>query len=227
MINVSFVVNDYRQTQGANSVIDQFMLNKDAFLASGVCIKYIYDYLYVYSDVPNRTGYDSTSSLASITKKTPLSDTFFYDWLALKRSEYKCQRMFIRNFRKHYDHNDDIIVFQDVNSAYSYMKNMKNEKAKVCFLTHMYDDYMTQVFINRPHIQNTMIERSLRQRYRKVFDNCDTVFAICNHAKNAIRKYTSNERVVCIYNSVNVPMIETSPGKNDKVNFVMASSVTL
>lgn len=227
MIKVSFAVNDYRQTQGANKVIDQFILNKDAFLDFGICINHVYDYLNVYSSVPDRTNHGSGSSLAKMTKKTFLSDNVVYDWMALKRSEYRYNRIFIRNFKKQHDASDDLIVFQDANAAYSYLKKMKDKRVKICFLSHMYDDYMTQFFINRPHIQSTVIERRLRQRFRYVFDNSDAIFTICRHAKNAMQNFTSNKRIICIYNSVNVPVPEICPGKNDTVNFVMASSVTL
>lgn len=226
MINVGFVVNNYMQTQGANSVIDQFLINKNKFATQGICIKAVYDYSKAYLEVPCREDYQDSNGIVKASKKMSFSDSFVYEMCALKREEYRYGKLFYKNFKKNDVNNLDILVFQDVYAAAEYIRKSTNAKPIVCYLTHMYDDPLAQVLINRKHIKGTVIERWLRNKYRTVFDNCKTIFTICNHAKDALKQHTDNKNIETIYNSVSIPQIETKPGSHKKINIVMASSIS-
>lgn len=226
MINVGFIVNNYMQTQGANSVIDQFLINKDKFASLGICIKAVFDYRKEYYEVPSREEYKDSNNIVKASKKMSLSDTLLYDFFALEREKYRYGTLFYKNFVKLDTSKFDILVFQDLYAAAEYLNKSSKGGPIICYLTHMYEDPLAQLLINRRHIGGTVIERWLRNKYRMVFDNCNTIFTICDHAREALLKHTDNQNIETVYNSVSISQIKTRPGTHKRINIVMASSIS-
>lgn len=225
MIKVSIVVNDYHQMQGINSVVDQFFINKDAFLKNGIQIEYIYDFKNKYTEIPVRASDYGKNKAIELSKKSSISKTFFYKVLAEFKNILIYQKMSYNNLKKSVS-DEDILLFQDKYSAYEYLKKEHNSNAKIIFMTHIFDDCMSQVLMSSPCVRGTFLETYGRKMYETAVKKSDYVVTICNHALNATKEHRNDNKTCCIYNSVNVPFVLTNPGSHGVINIVMASSIT-
>lgn len=226
MINVSVIVNNYLEVQGVNSVVDQFILNRELFEKQGIIIERIYDAKNYYKSIPLRIEQKNPEIRRSIKEK--LKNTVFYnsylgEWLiALLKYRYVGIRAH-KNVLK-CGVNEDVLVSQDIFMAYDYLRHSMN--AKLIYMTHMFDNELEQFLMNYPKLRESAIEKHFRKIYQYVYCHADAVVTICEVAKNEIEKKNKCKSLNVIYNSIQGKTFRAETGESVKVRFVMASSLT-
>lgn len=225
MKRVSIVVNNYMQTQGINSVVDQFICNKKMYEEKNTKILAVYDCKKIYREIPERKANKNKRKkfLIDNIKSLNIYHSFLFQFVLIylryiKIGKKACDIVY-HNFL-----NEDILVTQDVFAGYFFLK--KNRLCKLVYMTHMHQDELEQIFLNYPKISGTIVEKKLRKIYKYVYENSDGVVTICNAAQKHILDNNSCKSIKVIYNGFSSINQMTSPGTHSKIKFVMASSIT-
>lgn len=227
MINVSIITADYLLTQGVNSVVDQYLKNRELFRQHGINICGVYDCRGFYEEIPTRTpGSTDGKVTGSVLQK--LKGTFLYK-TRLGQTATVLYRQVLTGYRAHKQvlqnpHGEEVLISQDGFASYYYMKN--KGPAHIINMTHIHKMERQQLFMNYPKLQNSWMESYLKKTGRYTYEHSAGVVTICQEAKAAVMRDNNCVTPRVIYNSVPDPKMTTAPGSHDKVNFVMASSLT-
>ena len=227
MRNVSILVSDYRQTQGINSVVDQYLKNRELFREQGINICRVYDCRGYYEEIPTRTpGHTDGKITGSVLQK--LKGSFLYKtrWGQIATVLYRQVLVGYRVCQQFIKHNcaEEILISQDSFASYYYMK--KKGPARIISMTHIHKMERQQLFMNYPKLKGSLMEVYLKKIGRYTYEHSRGIVTICNAAKAAVMRDNHCVEPRVIYNSVPDPKMTTNPGTHDKVNFVMASSLT-
>lgn len=226
MISVAIIVNNYTQTQGVNSVVDQFFVNKEQFKKNGIEISSVYDCNSRYTDIPNRVqGRNNAKSLfkAKIKKRrvylNRLSESFIL-FSKIRKMGIKAANIFLNDTPKY-----DVVLAQDVFAAYKILK--KGMPIKVYFMTHMFNQEYEQLIISYPHTNGSLVQKYFLRVYEYVYKHSDQIITICENAKRSIcnRFPIVKDKIFIIYNAIQDVGIRANPGNNDVIKFVSASSL--
>lgn len=227
-MQVSICVNNYMQFQGINSVTDQFLLNRESFKKYGIVINSVIDYMTSYTDVPERElpGGLRNSGLKGKLKRTPFHNTFLAKWYLAHRNYFSVGRNAARNVDAfNSKHPQSLIVFEDAVAAYHCLKTWpKHSRPKVVYMTHMYGDEMEQYLMGNKVLEGTFVEKRFRRIFEFVYKNADFVVTICQSAKQSLLNRFNINSVV-IYNSLEDIDIKKTVRSDNKVRFVVASSI--
>lgn len=227
-------VDNYLLTQGVNSVVDQFLLNRDKYRMYGISIQSVTDYRNIYTDIPNRntgqTGVDIASKLKRILKSTFLYKTRYVESQIIREKTINRANKACSLFLKKYGENSFNIICQDAFMCYFLLRNVNDRtNKKIIYMTHIHDDEMEQYCINYPSLKKSKIGKRMRDIFKYVHREVDCIVVICKSAKEAlIREGISGSKIKVIYNSsidcCNEMKFDNT--RSDKVKFVMASSIT-
>lgn len=220
MKNLYIAVNNYCFTQGINSVVDQFMNNRNEFKKEGIVVKGVIDSRAFFEDIPTRQTIEETH--ANI-KKSRIYRSFFGNITAVYLHSIRVGESVAKQVERIVDDND-IILFQDPYAAYFFIKR-KRKNVTIYYMSHAYEDELEQLFINYPYLKNTRIEEKLRYIYSEVYTKSKTI-VICKKAEAWVKKFNPKAEVGVLYNTVKTGnMICKNVGKHSKLNLVMASSI--
>ena len=216
------------QTQGVNSVVDQFFYNKSDFKEYGIEIRHVYDSKRVYTTIPHRQqeAYSSRHSLKTAIKKTLIFGNRLSESIVLffkfRKMGLDAARLFLST-----DKGTDVVLVQDVFAAYLILH--KKPKIKVIFMTHMYDDEYEQLIIKYPHTEKSLIRKYILSVYKYVFNTADRVITICEHARLSICKkhHLTKDHVQVIYNAIRDEHIRSVINCKSPIKIVSASSLNL
>lgn len=224
-MKVTICVNNYLQFQGVNSVTDQFLLNAARFKSQGIHIDSIIDCQNVYHDVPDRSLSAKKSDDIKISlKKSKLYDTFLAKALITYKNYWKIGKKAASLALEYSSKNQqDVMIFEDAIAAYYYLRS-KNDSANVIYMTHMFQDELEQFLMNNAAIKGTFVEKKLRDVYRFVYEKSDEIVTICQSASDSILN-RFNKSSTIIYNSIEKFNVEERKETNNRVNFVVASSI--
>lgn len=227
MINVSIVVSNYRHTQGVNSVVDQYLKNRELFREQGINICKVYDCSGCYEQIPTRgagsTDGQVTGSILQRLKRSFLYKTRFGQCFTVL---YRYILVGYRAYRQYRKNNcgEDVLISQDGVMSYFHLKN--RQKAKMIFMTHIHKMEGQQLLMNYPKLKGSALEKWMGKMRKFTYVHADGIVTICSEAKAVIRRENDCVEPLVIYNSVPDPGIATQPGTHEKVRFVMASSLT-
>lgn len=223
MINLYVVVNNYLFTQGINSVVDQFYKNKIKLLQAGIEYKGVIDQKKFYHEIPKREN-GTPKQVNTTVKKSKLYKSYFGNVISIFLHSILVGKKVAENvYKVTSDSENTIYIFQDVFAAYYALKKYKMKN--IIFMTHTYEDELEQLLMNYPEIKERKFEAYIRYIYGFVYDNCYKSIAICNKAKEWIKKNHKNLNVEVLYNSVIDCATNHKLKEHEKVNIAMASSI--
>ena len=222
-IDVSIMVLDYGQTQGINSVVDQFILNQDKFKQNGVNIKGVYDQNEIHRGIPDRKRF-TNEALRSRLKNSAFFQSTIGQYLRIYNGMIMPAKRVAKSAKMH-EHEQDILVSESFTITYYCIK--RHIQCKIVHMTHMYDSDIEQLLINYPKIKGTIFEKRLRKKLAYCYNHADEIITICKHATQKVEKDYKPRIVKTVYNTVKVDKEKEQTGDIlSKLNFVIASSLS-
>lgn len=229
MKKLYIAVNNYELTQGINSVVDQFMCNKDLLLKKGIEVIGVIDCKRFYSKIPNRCG----TCYELKNKKILKNITHKYYWgnvIAIYRAFNHVGKQTVKVLKRSagsvLNNEDTIILFQDPYAAFYAIKKLKIKNG--LFMSHAFEDELEQLELNYPQIIGRSFENKIRKIYKSIYNNYGIV-TICHKAEDWVINHNTETRTYVLYNTVSAEIDtndNTSESDNcNQINIVMASSI--
>lgn len=234
LINIDIVCGEFGLINGANRVTEKLIYGYEIFKENGIILNNlftsnnIYDCSIYKSVLGNHSiNYSRKRKLVTSLKNTFLYRSFIAQSIMQCRAISVSKKSVITYLGKNII--SDCIIFQDVFSAYYYLKMKKpNDSKKTLVITHADTDPMEQMLINRPELKGTITEKVIRNKYNYVIENVDKVVTICHSSQKYIKDNNGID-AACILNGIEDLQKGISENNEkvpeNKINIVVLGSV--
>lgn len=109
----------------------------------------------------------------------------------------------------------DIILFQDFNTAYTYLNKRKYKSVKTVIISHSTEDLFHQLGLSYPELVGGIYEEIIRKRQLYVFENIDQIIFVSKQPVEFFKKKYSN-KVEFVYNGLEDIEVQNTVRERDK-----------
>jgi glycosyltransferase involved in cell wall biosynthesis len=221
-----------QQVQGVNYVTNSFIVGKDYFFKKKIILNKIYS----DSDIINvLKGEDFAmgSGRAKVSfKLIRIFRTYLQIILSSKYPIFALLKLYLNFLRPAQrvinkyinENNGDLIIFQDVFTAFYYYKKVKDRRKKSIVILHSGKNPYAQLEQTFPGIFNSRLKWIIEDIFKNVYQNCDKIIYISNRALSASPLKSLKKDF--IYNGIpDLSKFVLSPTK-EKLNLVCVGSIT-
>ena len=232
---VNIIYNgDLKEIQGINKVTESLIRGRDRFAINGIDLQRVITNKqtiicseYKESIIGNNlnTIKQKTSRKARVLlKNLNILRNKYGDALKIYLNFIKPAKEAISNYSNQNLHSD-VLIFQDIFSAYYYQKHSKGSVKSILIL-HGTEEPWSQLILSYPNIKNTIFEHKLNQMLSHVLLNVNKVVFVSKQPIIEMKKkYDSDFEY--IYNGIEdiIGVAERKYDKSEKLKFVIVGSV--
>ena len=234
LINIDIICGEYGLINGANRVTEKLIYGYERFKENDILLNNLYtsNNIYKCKEYQSVLGNYSKGYMRKRKFVLLLKKSFIYrSYLIQSIMQFRAIRISKKSVTAYLKNKNfsDCIVFQDVFSAYYYLKMRKsNDFIKTLVITHADTDPMEQMLINRPELKGTLTEEVVRKQYNYAIENVDKVVTICHSSQKYIKENNGVD-AACILNGIEELEIEFNESDEkipeNKINIVVLGSV--
>ncbi|AOM76919.1 glycosyltransferase family 4 protein [Pedobacter steynii] len=122
----------------------------------------------------------------------------------------------------------DLILFQDFNTAYHYLRKRENLQIKTAIISHSTEDLFHQLALSYPEFSGTVFESKIREKQSYVLENIDKIIFVSKQPVEEFRlKY--GDKVDFVYNGLEDISYRGHQSKNHgtgNVSFICVGSIS-
>lgn len=122
----------------------------------------------------------------------------------------------------------DIILFQDFNTAYTYLNKRKDKSIKTAIISHSTEDLFHQLGLSYPEFVGGIYEDIIRKKQAYVLENVDKIIFVSKQPVDFFKqKY--GEKVEFVYNGIediDVQITDKQVNKDEPVKLICVGSIS-
>lgn len=207
MKTVDIITCDLHQLHGANKVTEKLIMGKDYFLNNGLRLRYVVsqdgivecsNYISKLGNHLDTSEYKRKRKVIELLKKLPLYKSYVVQRQIIRKENRKNE--IVCQYLSQIQEKPDFIIYQDPYTAIYYL-NKTHDKTKSIFISHADTDPLEHLLLGRPSLKGSLVEKELRNNFKKLFESVDTVVTICTTSQKYMWD-VYNKKCPCIINGI-------------------------